>query len=247
MKDELQHRQDIVAAGRRIYDRGYIAGGDGNISVRLDRQRLLATPSGLSKGFLKPEDLVITDMSGKKLAGEKEPSSELKMHLLIYRLRPDAEAVVHAHPPAATGYACAGLALDKPLTAESVLTLGTVPLAAYATPGTNEVVESLEALVSEHDAVLMSNHGVVTFGSSLEQALCRMETVEHIANIGLVTEILGRKNELDAASVEKLLQIRQRLLGGAKSGPAEDENALVEAVTNEVLNRLGLSSGQEKR
>ena len=247
MKDELQHRQEITAAGRRIYERGYIAGGDGNISVRLDGNRLLATPSGLSKGFLKPEDLVITDMQGRKLSGQKEPSSELKMHLLIYRRRPDADAVVHAHPPAATGYACAGLALDRPLTAESVLTLGTVPLAAYATPGTNEVVESLDALVAGHDAVLMANHGVVTFGVSLEQALCRMETVEHIANIGLVTEILGRKNELDADAVQKLLQIRQRLLGGAQTRPVEDEDALVEAVTKEVLDRLGLSSGQETR
>ncbi|HOX23400.1 MAG TPA: class II aldolase/adducin family protein, partial [Elusimicrobiales bacterium] len=171
------------------------------------------------------------------------PSSELKMHLLIYRRRPDAAAVVHAHPPVATGYACAGMALDRPLTAESVLTLGSVPLAVYATPGTNEVVTSLEKLVMGHDAVLMANHGVVTFGTSLEQALCRMETVEHIANIGLVTEILGRKNDLDQESVAKLLEIRQRLLGGTKQ-PPQSEDELAQTVADEILRQLGIGGAR---
>ncbi|NLO92271.1 MAG: class II aldolase/adducin family protein [Elusimicrobia bacterium] len=244
MKSESQHRQEIAAAGRRIYQRGYISGGDGNISVRLDSGRLLATPSGISKGFMSAEDMVVTDLEGRKISGTREPSSEIKMHVLIYRLRPDAQAVVHAHPPVATGYASAGLALDRPLTAESVLTLGAVPLAAYATPGTPEVSQSLEKLVPRHDAVLMANHGVVAYGNSLEQALCRMETVEHVANIGLVTEILGRKSELDPQSVEKLLAIRQRLLA-ADPGPAvEDDEAVVQAVADEILNRLGLAAPQ---
>jgi len=151
--------------------------------------------------------------------------------------------VVHAHPPVATGYACAGMALDRPLTAESVLTLGSVPLAVYATPGTNEVVTSLEKLVMGHDAVLMANHGVVTFGTSLEQALCRMETVEHIANIGLVTEILGRKNDLDQESVAKLLEIRQRLLGGTKQ-PPQSEDELAQTVADEILRQLGIGGAR---
>lgn len=244
MKSESQHRQEIAAAGRRIYQRGYISGGDGNISVRLDGGRLLATPSGISKGFMSPEDMVLTDLEGRRISGTREPSSEIKMHVLIYRLRPDAQAVVHAHPPVATGYASAGLALDRPLTAESVLTLGTVPLAAYATPGTPEVSQSLEKLVPGHDAVLMANHGVVAYGNSLEQALCRMETVEHVANIGLVTEILGRKSELDPQSVEKLLAIRQRLLAANPGPGAEDDEAVVQAVSDEILRRLGLAAPQ---
>jgi len=137
------------------------------------------------------------------------------MHLLIYRLRPDVKGVVHAHPPTATGYAAAGIALNQPLVCEVVIGLGSIPLAKYGTPGTPELSEALEPLVPQYDAILMSNHGVVTYGTDLSQAFMKMETVEHFARIALVTHQLGRQQPLGAAELEKLVGVREKYLGGS--------------------------------
>lgn len=210
LKTEEEHRRDICTVGRWIHQRGFVAATDGNISVRLDPQRILTSPTAVSKGMMAADDLVITDMSGRKLSGRRNPSSELAMHLLIYRRRPEVNAVVHAHPPTATGYAAAGIPLNKALVSEVVLALGCIPVARYGTPGTPELTDALEPLVPHFDAILMANHGVVTYGGDLLTAFFRMETTEHFARVALVTELLGKQVLLSGEDVEKLLAARAR-------------------------------------
>src|SRR6266496_162898 len=196
MVGDRRSRREIVQFGRMMHERGYVSAMDGNLSVRLDEQRILCTPTAMCKGLMRPQDMVIVDPEGRKLAGRGDVSSEIGMHLLIYRVRPDIQGVVHAHPTSATGFAAAGMALDKPLVSEVVIGLGSIPLARYGTPGTQELAEALEPFVPEYDAILMANHGVVTYGESLSQAYMKMETVEHFAQITLVTHILGRQEPL---------------------------------------------------
>jgi len=210
-EDEL--RREICEIGRRIHQLGFVAGFDGNISARLDSHRILSSPTTISKGMMQADDLVICDYDGKKISGRRNVTSEIAMHLLIYRRRRDAQAVAHAHPPTATGYAAAGMSLNKALISEVVLTLGCIPLARYGTPGTAELTAALEPLVGTHDAILMANHGVVTFAPDLERAYFKMETVEHFAKISLVTELLGKQVLLSEAEVDKLLAARQRYFG----------------------------------
>jgi L-fuculose-phosphate aldolase len=209
-KTEGAHRREICTAGRWIHARHFAPATDGNISVRLKSSRVLTTPTCLSKGMMTPNDLVITDMQGRPLSGERPPSTELAMHLLIYRLRPDVYAICHAHPPIATGFAAAGLPLDKAILSEAVFSLGCVPLAPYGTPGTTELCDSIEPLIRNYDAILLANHGVVTYGPDLLTAFFRMETVEHFAQVSLVTQLLGKQTELSAANVDKLLAARAR-------------------------------------
>lgn len=210
LKSEDEHRRDICTVGRWIQARYFVAATDGNISVRLDPSRVLTSPTAVSKGMMTPEDLVITDMKGKLLLGRRLPSSELAMHLLIYHRRPDIGSVCHAHPPTATGYAAAGLPLNKAIVSEVVLSLGCIPVAPYATPGTPELTAALDPLVSSYDAILMANHGVVTYGPDLLTAFFRMEIVEHFAQVSLVTEMLGKQALLSASDVEKLVAARAR-------------------------------------
>ena len=210
LKSEEEHRRDICTAGRWIHQRGWVAATDGNISLRLDPRRVLTSPTTISKGMMMPDDMVITDLEGRKLSGRRNPSSELAMHLLIYRRRPDVNAVCHAHPPVATGYAAAGLPLNKALVSEVVLALGCIPVARYATPGTPELSDAMEPLVQHYDAILMANHGVVTYGADLLTAFFRMETTEHFAHVSLVTELLGKQVLLSGEDVEKLLAARAR-------------------------------------
>jgi L-fuculose-phosphate aldolase len=210
LKSEAEHRRDICIAGRWLHQRGFVAATDGNVSLRLDPSRVLTSPTGVCKGMMSPEDLVITDFAGNKLSGGRNPSSELAMHLLIYNLRPDVNAVCHAHPPTATGYAAAGIPLNKALLSEAILGLGSVPLAQYGTPGTPELADSIEPFVQSHDAILMANHGVVTYGPDLLTAYYRMETVEHFARVSLVTELLHKQALLSREDVDKLLAARAR-------------------------------------
>ena len=216
MKSERQHREEIVRFGRMLHERGYIAATDGNLSVRLEPDAILCTPTGMSKGMLEPEDLVVVDRSGHQLSGYRGVSSEIGMHLLIYRLRADCGGIVHAHPPTATGYAAAGLALNQALVSEIVLALGRVPLAPYATPGTPELCDTLTPLVPQHDAILMANHGVVSYGPDLLRAYMNMETVEHFARIALVTHMLGRQQLLNESEVAKLAEARVRYLAACE-------------------------------
>ncbi|MGH9734042.1 MAG: class II aldolase/adducin family protein [Candidatus Acidiferrales bacterium] len=218
-KTEEEHRREICEVGRWIYDRGYVAGTDGNISVRLDSRRILTSPTCLNKGMMTPDDLVIIDYDGAKVSGDRKPSSEMGMHLLIYRRRPDVSAICHAHPPTATGYAAAGIALNRAILAELVVTLGCVPLARYGTPGTPELAAAIEPLVQNHDAMLLANHGVVAYGHDLLTAFFRMDTVEHSARIGLVTRMLGKQVLLSQDEVGKLLACRSSHNGHATGEP----------------------------
>jgi len=213
MPKERQHRQEIVHYGRMLHERCFVAAMDGNLSVRLKDERILVTPTCLSKGAMQPADLVIVNMEGQRVSGRRNVTSEIGMHLLIYRLRPDVQAIVHAHPPTATGFAAAGIALTEPLVCEVVVGLGCIPLARYGTPGTSELTQSLEPYIPKYDAILMSNHGVVTYGDTLEHAYMKMETVEHFAQIALVTHLLGRQQPLQAVEIEKLLLARTRYFG----------------------------------
>lgn len=222
-KSEEQHRRDICTVGRWIHDRGFVASTDGNISIRLRPDRVLVSPTCISKGMMTPGDLVVTDLEGKRICGSRKVSSEIAMHLLIYRLRPDVNAVCHAHPPTATGFAAAGMALDKPILCELIVTLGHVPLAGYGTPGTRELSDALEPFVANHDAILMANHGVVTYGPDLLTAFMRMETTEHFARVALVTELLGKQKLLSTAELEKLVAARAQY-AAASNAPAAGLN-----------------------
>lgn len=213
MVDEAAARADILRIGLFLHQKSLVAASDGNISVRLEGGRILATPTSMSKGLMQADDLVITDLDGRKLEGKRNPSSEMAMHLLIYQLRPEVQGIVHAHPPAATGFAASGIPLNQALLAEVVLALGCIPLAEYGTTGTPELSATLRPLIPHYDAILMANHGVVTYGEDVWKAYFKMETVEHFARIALVTHILGRQNLLDSEQVGKLLEARQRYEG----------------------------------
>jgi L-fuculose-phosphate aldolase len=225
MASDRQHRIEIVQLGRMLHQNGFVAATDGNLSVRLDERRLLVTPTCISKGWMRNSDMVIVDMEGKRLAGKRRVSSEIGMHLLIYRMRPDVQGIVHAHPPTATGFAASGYDLNRPLVCEVVVGLGSIPLARYGTPGTPELTDALEPLVPNHDAILMANHGVVTFGSSLECAYMKMETVEHFAKIALVAHLLGNEQPLGDKEVAKLHEVRHRYNTGKMAAPARRPGA----------------------
>jgi L-fuculose-phosphate aldolase len=208
MSLESTLRADIVEVGRRMYARGYTASNDGNISVRLGADRLLMTPKSVCKGFMSPDMMCITDLEGRKLEGERDPSSEMLMHLEVYRQRPDVQAVVHAHPPTATGFAVAGIPLDRAVLAEVLTTLGSIPIAAYATPSTQELPEAVRQYIKAHDGMLLANHGALTVGSDLYSAYYKMETIEHFAKISLVARLLGRENLIAREEVVRLQELR---------------------------------------
>ena len=208
MSTESSLRADIVEVGRRMYARGYTASNDGNISVRLLQDRLLMTPKSVCKGFMTAEMMCITDMQGVKLQGDRDPSSEMLMHLEVYRQRPDVQAVVHAHPPIATGFAVAGIPLDRAVLAEVVTTLGSIPIAEYATPSTKELPAAVGRYIKAHDGMLLANHGALTVGADLFSAYYKMETIEHFAKISLVARLLGGENLLAREEVTKLQQLR---------------------------------------
>ena len=188
---ESEGRGLLCELGRRMWQKGWVAANDGNLSVRLPDGLILTTPTGVSKGELRPEALVTVDLEGRVCSGGLLPSSELGMHLLCYRLRGDVGGVVHAHPPAATAFACARRAIDAPILGETLMTLGTVPVTEYARSGTPALPEALSPLIREHNAVLLANHGAVTVGEDPLRAYYRMETVEHTALIHLYAGLLG--------------------------------------------------------
>jgi L-fuculose-phosphate aldolase len=210
VKSEDQHRHEICVAGRWMYERGFIVACEGNLSVRLSPERILTTPTCMNKGVLRPADLVVTDLEGKQVAGERKFSSELAMHLLFYRMRPDVHAICHAHPPTATGFAVAGRALDQALLPEVIIGLSQIPLVRYATPGTPELSAALEPFVAHYDAMLLANHGAVTCAPDLLTAFFRMETIEHSAKITLAAEMAGTPELLSGREVAKLMAARSR-------------------------------------
>src|SRR5918992_6366213 len=207
--DEQTARREIVRVGRLMYERSYVVSSDGNLSVRLADDRVVATPTQTSKGRMTEDSLAVTDLSGKPLTNRR-PSSELAMHLLISRERPDVRAVCHAHPPHGTAFAVAGIAIDQPILSEVILTLGCVPLADYGTPSTDELTDAMRPLVKHHNALLMANHGAVAYGENLWQAFDRLETLEHTAKIAILSRALGGARNLPPDSIEKLIDVRER-------------------------------------
>jgi L-fuculose-phosphate aldolase len=266
---EHELRREMVRVGRLMWERGYVAATDGNLSARLGTDRLLVTPSGLSKGFLSADDLVVMRLDGKGASqavyrgrGAK-PSSEIAMHLEVYRLRPDVRAVVHAHPPLAVSFSIAGVSLARCVLPEVVVTLGGIPTAEYATPGTDEVPGSIRQAVQDSDALLLAHHGSLTLGGTLWEAYLRLEKVEHTAQITLAAQQLGGVKTLSPEAVEKLTDMRRELLqrqgrdlcqdctvcllGDSAQLPLSltpapagvpDDEALVRLVTESVMNNL---------
>lgn len=217
-KSEQEYREDITRVCRLIYEKGWVAANDGNVSIRLDEDRILCTPTAISKGMVGSDDLMICDLAGNKVGGHRERTSEIAMHSTIYSLRPDVRSVVHAHPPVATGFATAGRALDKALLPEVVIQLGAVPLAPYGLPGTPALSEGMIPLIPHYDALLLENHGCTCYGHDVWQAFFRMEIVEHFARITFVAEMLGGARPLPREEVEKLFASRRRYNVNSRAG-----------------------------
>jgi len=268
---EQAWREEIVRVCRLLHEKGYAVATDGNVSVRLSKNRILSTPSGFSKGFLAPEQLVVTDLEGRKIPShepasrELEPTSELLMHLEAYRQRPDIGAVIHAHPPICVALSIAGISLARCLLPEVVVTLGLIPTAEYATPASAEGPGAIRDLIAKHDALIIQRHGTLTVGKDPFDAYLKLEKVEHLAHVTLILRQLGRETPLSPAEVAKLLRMR-REKGLAREGEEEDfcascgvcdmavsrspsgptlehnKEELVRLVTREVLKELGKPS-----
>ena len=239
----------ILLVGRRMYERGFVASNDGNISVRLSSDRILVTPTGMSKGFMTRGDLVVVDAGGKKVSGRRSVTTEIGMHLKAYELREDIAAVVHAHPPYATGFAVAGIPLAECILPEVVVTIGSVPIARYATPSTEEVAASIAQVVTRSDAFLLKNHGVIAVGGDALGAYHKLETVEHFAKIAFVARHLGKLSPLAHEEVVKLLAVREKLgirgptpgcreCGACTPGDDTDRAELVKTIVEEVIGVL---------
>lgn len=255
---EAALRRALAEAGRRMDARGFAAGSDGNLSARLDEERILITPSGFSKGDLDPEQMLLVSPDGTLLPSFHparrglHPSSEMQMHLVAYRRRPDVRAVIHAHPPKAIACTLAALSLERCVLPEIIFHLGTIPTAPYATPGTAEGAAAVEALVTDHDALLLDHHGTLTLGETLPQALMRLEWIEQAAEILLAAEAAtgGRVATLPVPIVRRLQELRSetRAAQGRPAGalcvadaPADTSNLderTVRAITDAVVRRL---------
>jgi L-fuculose-phosphate aldolase len=249
VKTEREYREDIIEIGRLVFQKGWIASNDGNITIRLDAERILATPTGVCKGMMHVDDLIICDMKGNKISGRRERTSEILMHLTVYDMRPDIKAVVHAHPPVATGFATAGRPLNLALLPEVIIGLGCVPLAGYGLPGTTELTEPMLPYIPKYDALLMANHGAVCYGTDVFQAYFRMETMEHFARINLVAELLGGAKVLPRMEVDKLLDSRTRYgvkakVSGEPGCPLAAED--IEAGVTSCETRPGSPGGDER-
>lgn len=211
MPDEGQLRRDLCETGRRLWQQSLVAATDGNFSVRLDEQHLLATPTSVSKGFMSPDEIVKIDLSGNPVEGFTRPSSEIRMHLAIYAARPDVCAVVHAHPPTATGFAAARVPVPTEILTEATTFLGPVALVGYATPGTPELPDALMRHVSDHNLFLLANHGAASVGRNIHEAAYRMEQLEHCAKIAIVARQLGGAQPIDRSELQRLEAIRREL------------------------------------
>lgn len=190
MNNTAEIKSEIIEIGRRMYEKGYVVANDGNISVRADKDSIWVTPTGVSKGYMNEDILVRMGLDGSIVEGSYKPSSEVKMHLRVYKENPSVSAVVHAHPPIATAFAASGLSLDEPVLSETAMLLGSVPLVPYSTPGTEEVPNAIAPYCKTHCALLLANHGVLTWGNSLEQAYFRLEELEQTARIYLISKFI---------------------------------------------------------
>lgn len=262
MITEIKYKKQICDIGKRIYDKGFVAANDGNISIRISDNEFLITPTGVSKGFLTPEMILKIDGEGNVLDGTPTylPTSEMKMHLLVYQERLDIEAIVHVHPPYATAFAIAGIPLDQAIMPESVVYLGTIPIAEYGTPSTEEVPDAVKKHVHNHQGVLLENHGALTWGKSLEHAYNLMESLEFTAKINWISKQLNGDRELSKKHVQKLVEMKTNMgimgkspigsdaatgIHAQKITPSlnhtlseHDLNQIVEKVTQNILKEL---------
>lgn len=212
MQNEFEIKKEICEIGKRIYNKGMVAANDGNISVKLSDNEFLCTPTGVSKGFMTPEYICKVDAKGNVIqaTGNFKPSSEIKMHMRVYEERPDVQSVVHAHPMYATGFAIAGIPLTQPIMPEAVIALGCVPIAKYGTPSTMEIPDAVSEYLQYFDAVLLENHGALTYSDSLQAAYMKMESVEFYAQLLFISKQLGGPKELSEENVQKLYEIRRQ-------------------------------------
>ncbi len=261
--NEYELKKQICEIGRRIYNRGMVAANDGNISVKISDNEILCTPTGVSKGFMTPDMICKVDLNGKVLQATApyKPSSEIKMHLRVYKRRPDVKSVVHAHPMYATSFAIAGMALTQPIMPEAVIALGCVPLAKYGRPSTEEIPDSIEEFLPYFDAVLLAQHGALTWSDSLLAAYMKMESVEFYAQLLYQSKMLGGPKEFTPQQVEELYEIRRKFglpgkhpanvclnakqgkpschgCGGHCSDKSDDDKQLVEDITKRVMEAL---------
>jgi len=212
MASEYEIKKQIVEIGKRIYDRGYVAANDGNITVKLNDKEILSTPTGISKGFMTEDMIIKCDLDGNVISGNPKyrPSSEVKMHIAVYKERPDVKSVVHAHPAFATSFAVAGIPLDKCILPEAIIIIGSVPIAPYGLPSTMEIPDRMNSLIKTSDALLLENHGALTLGSDLLNAYHKMETLEHTASIVHKSIQLGNVNIMPTDERDRLMTLRDK-------------------------------------
>jgi L-fuculose-phosphate aldolase len=242
---EAEARRQIVEAGKRLHDRFFVASNDGNLSARLSDDRILITPTSMNKGDISAEQILTLDMQGNVVAGSLKPSSETKMHLAVYRARPDVQAIVHAHPPTATGFAACRIRLDEDvILPEVVFGLGKIGFAEYGTPTTDDLPNAVVKAIPDGEAVLLSNHGALTVGPDVMQAYYRMEVLEMYARVRLVTRILGEPKPLSTDQVGELHKIRARYGWGRKDTGAEEvDPALVDLIAQVVMEIMKQKGG----
>ena len=248
MKSPFEIKKEICEVGHKLWIKGFVAANDGNISVKISDNEYYCTPTGVSKGDLTPDMIIKVDKDGKKLEGKLNPSSEIKMHMRVYRERPDVTAVVHAHPPVATAFTVADIDLDQYILPEAVLTIGDVPTCDYGTPSTMEIPDSLDPYIQNRDAFLLRNHGALTVGCNLQKAFFIMEEVEFNAVICKHAMDLGAVHEISNEQLKKLMDLRKKMnLPGRHPGIDYGEETscscnnaeLVEMITKKVLAALG--------
>ena len=267
MVSEYEIKKEICEIGKRIYNRGMVAANDGNISVKISDNEFLCTPTGVSKGFMTPDYICKVDKDGNVLQanGSFKPSSEIKMHMRVYAQRPDVKSVVHAHPVYATSFAIAGIPLTQPIMPEAVIALGCVPIAEYGTPSTTEIPDAVEKYLQHYDAVLLENHGALTYSDSLLAAYHKMESVEFYAELLFKAKQLGGPKELSQEQAEKLYEIRRKFgmtgkhpadlcpnakagkkschscgaCGTSKASTAAADEDVIAAITKKVMEQLG--------
>jgi L-fuculose-phosphate aldolase len=239
--NESELKSLLIEIGKRLWTRGFVAANDGNLSVRINNKEIMVTASGLSKGFLTQEMILKVNMDGDVISKHSDyhPSSEVKMHLEIYRNRKDVQAVVHAHPPYATGFAVSGFSPNPCVLPEAVLTLGTVPVAAYGTPSTEKVPESIRSFVNRTDVILLANHGALTMGEDLLTAYHRMETLEHAAQITFLAMQMGKVHVIPQDEIDRLMEVRKKMkiLGRIiipKSEPVHMNEAMIDSIAKRI-------------
>ncbi len=262
MVSEYEIKKQICEIGQRIYNKGMVAANDGNISVKISENEFLCTPTGVSKGFMTPEFICKVDKNGNVIQANKgfKPSSEIKMHMRVYKERPDVQSVVHAHPLYATSFAIAGIPLTEPIMPEAVIALGCVPIAEYGTPSTEEIPDAVSKYLQYYDAVLLENHGALSYSDSLINAYYKMESLEFYAQLLYQSKVLGGPKTLSEAQVQRLYEIRRQfglkgkhpanLCPNAKAGKpschgcggscgSTDSADLIAEITKQVMAQLG--------